>query len=182
MNGNEKAGMTRRAALLGTAGMTVGVVAATAATASAQDATPSAGSGVMPGLTLTVEGALTVLNAALEEARSLGVPEVIAVVDAAGDLKAFARMDGTFNTSIDLAMDKAFTAASFHTPTDQFAESVSADAVTMASLLNEPHISLLPGGIPLMSGQTVIGAVGCSGGSGEQDVQCAQAGVGALGS
>ena len=171
--------MTRRAALLGTAGMTVGVLAATAASA-AQDATPGAGNGVAPGVTLTVEGALAVLNAALDEATSLGVPEAIAVVDGAGDLKAFARMDGTFNTSIDLAMDKAFTAASFHAPTEQFGASVSADAATMASLLNEPHISLLPGGIPLMSGQTVIGAVGCSGGSGEQDVQCAQAGVGAL--
>jgi len=122
-----------------------------------------------------------VLQAAWDKAKEIGVPEVIAVVDAAGDLKAFARMDGTFNTSIDLAMDKAFTAASFHAPTAQFGQAVGADATTMASILKQPHITLLPGGVPLMSDQTVIGAIGCSGGSGDQDVECAEAGVAALG-
>jgi glc operon protein GlcG len=179
----EQLGITRRKAIRGAAGLGIGAAALISlnSMASAQDATPTTGNiGSVP--TLTVDGAITVLQAAMAKAKSIGVPEVVAVVDAAGDLKAFARMDGSFNTSIDLAIDKAFTAASFHAPTDQFAKAVSADAATMASILKEPHISLLPGGIPLMSGQTVVGAIGCSGGSGDQDVACSQAGVEALGS
>lgn len=177
---DEQAGISRRAALRGVAGLGIGsaTLAAVSSHAAAQEATPTAGVASVP--MLTAEGALAVLQAAWNKAKEIGVPEVIAVVDAAGDLKAFARMDGTFNTSIDLAMDKAFTAASFHAPTDQFGQAVGADATTMASILKEPHITLLPGGVPLMSGQTVIGAIGCSGGSGDQDVECAQAGVAAL--
>jgi glc operon protein GlcG len=176
---NERA-LSRRSAVRGAAGLGLGAVAIGAmnARAAAQQATPAAGVASAP--SLTTEGAMAVLQAAWEKARSIGVPEVIAVVDAAGDLKAFARMDGSPNSSIDLAMDKAFTAASFHAPTDQFAKAVSGDAATMASILKAPHITLLPGGYPLMSGQTVIGAIGCSGGSGEQDQTCAQAGVAAL--
>jgi uncharacterized protein GlcG (DUF336 family) len=123
---------------------------------------------------------MAVVQGALAKAQEINVPEVIAVVDIAGNLKAFARMDGSPNTSIDIAIDKAFTSASFHAPTDQFAQNVSGDATVMASILKEPHITLLPGGYPIMSGQALVGAVGCSGGSGEQDQQCSQAGLAAL--
>ena len=60
-------------------------------------------------------------------------------------------------------------------------QAVAGDPVVMASILKAPNVTLLPGGIPLMSGETVIGAIGASGGSGEQDVEVSQAGVAALG-
>ena len=96
-------------------------------------------------------------------------------------LKAMARMDGTPLSSLDLATDKAFTAASFHGPTDQLGPAMSADPVVMASILKSPGITLLPGGVPLMAGDVLVGAVGCSGGSTDQDVECANAGAAALG-
>lgn len=177
---SEQTGMTRRQALIAGVGAAAGAATLTSVSAAVQ-ATPAAGGLTATAPVLTVEGAMAVLQAALAKAKELGVPEVVAVVDAAGTLKAFIRMDGTPNTSVDLAMDKAFTAASFHAPTDQMAKGVGSNAVAMASILKAPHIVLLGGGYPLQSGQTVIGAVGCSGGSEEQDMQCAQAGVAALG-
>lgn len=177
------AGLTRRQALRAGVGAGVGAaaLASLGSAALAQSATPAAGmTATMPVLTLA--GAQAVLQAALAKAQSVGVPEVVAVVDAAGTLKAFGRMDGTPITSVDLAQDKAFTAASFHAPTDQLAKGVGSNTLAAASILKEPHIVLLGGGVPLMSGNTVIGAVGCSGGSEEQDITCAKAGAAALAS
>jgi uncharacterized protein GlcG (DUF336 family) len=180
-NAFDERDVTRRTALRGAAGLALGAAGvAIAASASAQSATPAAGAPTGQTVTLTAEGAHAVMQAAWAKAQEIGVPEVVAVVDAAGDLKAFIRMDGTPNSSLDLAMDKAFTAASFHAPTDQLAKGVGSDPATMASILKAPHVTLLGGGVPLMSGQNVIGAVGCSGGSADQDIQCAQAGVRAL--
>jgi uncharacterized protein GlcG (DUF336 family) len=184
MNANpfDEHDVTRRAALRGAAGLALGAagVAMAAASVSAQSATPTAGASTVQTEMLTADGALKVVQAAWAKAREIGVPEVIAVVDTAGVLKAFIRMDGAYNASIDIAMDKAYTSASFHAPTADFGKAVSADASVMASILKAPHVNLLPGGLPLMSGKTLVGAIGCSGGSGDQDVQCAQAGVAAL--
>ncbi len=181
-NALDRHDVTRRTALRGAAGLAIGAAGLAAViAASAQSATPAVGSGVTQTAALTTEGALAVMQAALAKAREIGVPEVIAVVDAAGDLKAFARMVGTPNSSIDIAKDKAFTSASFHAPTDQLAKGFGADPVSLGSFLKLPHISLLAGGYPLMSGETVIGAIGCSGGTGAQDQQCSQAGLAALG-
>jgi glc operon protein GlcG len=146
----------------------------------AQDATPAAGGGTASTLALTIDGAMAIVNAAMAKATEIGVPTVVAVVDSAGTIKALARMDGTPNSSIDLATDKAFTAASFHAATDQFGPAVAADPVTLASILKAPGITLLPGGVPLMVGDVLVGAVGCSGGTGDQDVECANAGAAAL--
>jgi uncharacterized protein GlcG (DUF336 family) len=149
--------------------------------AAAQDAaTPVAGDGTMPTLALTIDGAMRVVQAALAKATEIGVPTVVVVVDAAGMMKAMARMDGTPLSSVDLATDKAFTAASFHGPTDQLGPAMSADPATMASILKAPGITLLGGGVPLMAGDVLVGAVGCSGGTPDQDVECANAGAAAL--
>lgn len=145
-------------------------------------ATPAAGAPSRMVPVLTGDGAPAAMQATLGKACEIDVPEVVAVVDAAGNLMAFARMEGTPNTSVDLAIDKAFTAASFHAPTDQLSRAVARDAATVASLLKEPPVTLLPGGVPLVVGKVVIGAIGRSGGTGDQDVQCAQTGVAALSS
>jgi glc operon protein GlcG len=175
--------LTRRMALKGAAGVVLGAagLAAAGSAVSAQSATPTAGAGVAPTFMLTAEGAMTILQAAVAKAQEISVPEVVAIVDAAGTLKALLRMDGAPFASIDVATDKAYTSASFQVPTDQFAKDVSADPVVMASILKVPHVSLLAGGYPIMSGDTLIGAIGVSGGSGEQDQECAQAGLAALG-
>lgn len=178
-------GLTRRQALR--TGVGAGVaVAATMVTASATSAqtpagaTPTAGQPTATKLVLTESGAMAVLQAALAKAREIGVPEVAAVVDDSGSLKAFARMDGTSNANADLAVDKAYTAAAFKAPTDKLAKQLGSSPVVAAALMRASHVIVLAGGQPLMSGTAVIGAVGCSGGTGEQDQTCAQAGAAAL--
>jgi uncharacterized protein GlcG (DUF336 family) len=175
------AGISRRRLMaVGAGSAALAGVAAGSSFAAAQDAaTPAAADGTVSTLALTVEGAMGVVHAAMAKAAEIGVPTV--VVDAAGKQKVMARMDGTPLSSLDLANDKAFTAASFHGPTEQLGPAVSADAATMASILKAPGVTLLPGGVPLMAGDVLVGAVGCSGGTPDQDVECANAGVAALG-
>ncbi len=179
---SQHAGMTRRRLMtVGAGSAALAGVALGSNLAAAQDATPTASGGTVATLALTADGAMSVVHAAMAKAAELGAPTVVVVVDAAGMMKTMARMDGTPLSSLDLATDKAFTAASFHGPTEQLGPALSADPVAMASLLKAPGVTLLPGGVPLMAGDVLVGAVGCSGGTPDQDVECANAGAAALG-
>ena len=177
-------GLSRRRALLSGAGLTAG--AATMMMPGAHvhaqtPATPAAGGAMTASrTTLTVDGAVAVMQAALAHAKDIGVPEVVAVVDHQGILMAFARMEEALIASYDFAQQKALTAASFRAPTDQFAKGVGSDPTVVGSLLKATNVTLLGGGLPLMMGDVLVGGIGCSGGSVEQDIACAQAGVAAL--
>src|SRR5215218_9181386 len=101
--GRNEGDLTRRMALKGAAGVALGAagLAAMGSAVNAQSATPAAGAGVTQMPVLTAEGAMTVMQAALAKAQEIAVPEVIAVVDAAGDVKALVRMDGAPKASIN---------------------------------------------------------------------------------
>ncbi len=131
---------------------------------------------------ITYEDAWAVLGAAEAKAAEMGVPMVIAVVDDAGDLKAFIRMDGAPKGAIEWTIDKAFTAVSFAAPTGVLADGIQASpAAVMASMISLPHVNLAPGGYPLAIGGAIVGAVGTGGGmSPGQDEAAAEAGVAAL--
>lgn len=182
MGTQDTVSMTRRRLMAAGAGAAalVGVAAGSNLVAAQDAATPAAGGGTASTLVITVDGAWAVVQAAMAKATEIGVPTVAVVVDSAGTMKAMARMDGTPISSLDLATSKAFTAASFHAPTDQLGPAMSADPVIMASLLKSPGVTLLPGGTPLLVDGVLVGAVGCSGGTGDQDVECANAGAAAL--
>jgi uncharacterized protein GlcG (DUF336 family) len=106
-----------------------------------------------PALKLTIDGAMKLLNAAMAKAREMNVPQCIAIVDAGGHLLAFARMDGAFALSVDTALRKAQTAASYGIPTGDIA------------------------GIPIIVDGHVIGGIGIGSGTGEQDKEIAKAAV-----
>ena len=130
---------------------------------------------------LTDDQAAAVLRAAEAKAREAGAAMVIAVVDAAGDLKAFTRMDGAPKGSIQWTTDKAFTAASFGMPTHVLTEGVQNFPPVLASMASLPHVTLTPGGYPLVLADTLIGAVAAGGGTTpDQDQVVATAGVAAL--
>jgi uncharacterized protein GlcG (DUF336 family) len=125
--------------------------------------------------------AKSVLSAVEAKAVDMGVPVVAAVVDDAGILKAFLRMDGTPLGAMQWAIDKAVTAASFRTPTHILDQAMTAaTASALASFMAQPHVTLAPGGLPLAVDGTVVGALGASGGSPQQDQMIAEAGVAAL--
>lgn len=130
--------------------------------------------------TISDEGAKQVLAAAEAKARSIDVPMVIAVLDDGGHLSAFLRMDGAPIPSIGVATDKAWTAAGFGLPTDQWYDAIKDEPQLLHGVGAVPRFMLMGGGYPLQRDGQTIGAIGVSGGSYQQDMEVAQAGVAAL--
>src|SRR5918911_1249484 len=125
--------------------------------------------------------AQAVLNAALAKAKDIDTLMNVAVVDAGGNLKAFARMDGAWLGSIDIAVKKARTARLFYMPTGELgALSQPGGALYQIEVSNGGLITF-PGGVPLRNGSgEVIGAIGVSGSTVENDHSVADAGAQSL--
>jgi glc operon protein GlcG len=119
------------------------------------------------GTPISADRAQAVLHAAVMEATKRGWPEDFAVVDTNGDLVAFVRMDGAQLASIAIAQHKARTAARYRRPTRVFEDAVQKFGLNYILSLDDVIASR--GGIPLVDGGKIIGAVGCSGGTGSQD-------------
>jgi uncharacterized protein GlcG (DUF336 family) len=130
---------------------------------------------------ISAAGAKAVLHAAEAKAAEIGVPVVVVVVDDGGDLKAMLGMDGAPKGAIQWSIDKAITAASFRTATHVLAEAMEGVPWAIPSLMGQPHATLAPAGYPLVIDGVVVGAVGASGGTPDQDQVVAQAGAAALG-
>ena len=125
--------------------------------------------------------ALKAAGAALEAANALGVPVNIALVDAAGVLAAFVRMPGAPLHSVDIAIDKAYTAASFGLPTGQWHAALAGHSPAVRDgIVLRPRFVAFGGGLPIVEGGARIGAIGVSGGSEAQDEAIARAGLEAL--
>ena len=140
------------------------------------DASRSTFTGTAP--FLTAAGARAVLDAALEEAARIGIPQCVAVVDGGGHLLAFARSDGARIGSISIAKKKAVSAATRKRPT---AEEGGGDVLTGIRLaLAADAVTGIGGGIPLVVDGHVVGAVGVSSGTVDEDTQVARAGAAAL--
>ena len=130
---------------------------------------------------VTLSSAQEVVEAARKKAEEIDVPMNIAVVDAGNNLTAFARMDGAWLGSIDIAQNKAYTARSFDMSTKDLAPLCQPDQPLFGiHASNQGRLIIFAGGIPLKSGDEIIGAIGVSGGSVEQDHEVAEAGVAGL--
>jgi len=130
---------------------------------------------------VTLSTAREVVDAAVAKAEEIGVPMNIAVVDEGNNLTAFARMDGAWLGSIDIAQNKAYTARSFDMSTKDLAPLCQPNEPLFGiHASNQSRLIIFAGGIPLTSGDDVVGAIGVSGGSVEQDHEVAEAGVGAF--
>ncbi|MCE2488258.1 MAG: heme-binding protein [Desulfurellaceae bacterium] len=118
--------------------------------------------------------------AAVAKAEELGIGQVVAVLDESGLLKAFCRMEGTPLVSIEASQNKAYTAL-LGMPSQEFFNSIKDDPALVAGVPHLPRIVTFGGGLPIRSGDAVVGAIGVSGGTVEQDIACAQAGLDAAG-
>jgi uncharacterized protein GlcG (DUF336 family) len=128
--------------------------------------------------TVTLSASQAVLDAARAKAAQIGVPMNIAVVDQGSNLVAFARMDDAWLGSIDIAQNKAYTARAFDMPTKDLAPLAQPGAPLYGiEASNQGRLVVFAGGIPLVSDGRVVGAIGVSGGSVEQDQEVAEAGV-----
>ncbi len=132
-------------------------------------------------LGVTLEQATAIVVAARQKAMQIGVPMNIAVVDAGNNLTAFARMDGAWLGSIDIAQGKAYSARAFDMETKTLGAAAQAgEPLFGINASNHGKIIIFAGGIPLRHGGTVVGAVGVSGGTVEQDQEVAEAGASAF--
>ena len=130
---------------------------------------------------ITAEAAAAATQAAVAHAEALGIRINVAVTDASGVLMAFLRMPGAFLHSIDIAIDKAYTAASFGFPTSQWGGVIGDDELLRIGLNQRARLVLFGGGLPVVESGQRIGGIGVSGGSAEQDELCALAGLRAIG-
>lgn len=125
---------------------------------------------------ISLEEARKIIHAGQEKALELGVPMNIAVVDAGANLVAFERTDGAWLGSVDIAMKKAFTSRAFNIETKALGEnSQSGDQFFGIHASNDGKVMIFAGGVPLKRAGEVVGAVGVSGSSGEQDQAVATA-------
>jgi uncharacterized protein GlcG (DUF336 family) len=153
--------MKARKLLLGSA------VLSFAFAASAQERRPEYGPSV------NITQAKKVAVGVLAECAKHGWNVAVAVVDPHGSLVYFERMENTQYASMDIAIGKAKSAATYRRPTRAFADAINKGGPATATL---PAVFASPGGVPLMVEGKVIGAVGVSGVTGDQDEQCAKAG------
>jgi uncharacterized protein GlcG (DUF336 family) len=129
------------------------------------DSTPT------PGFVLALEAARAALASCAADGYSVGV----AVTDAAGKLKAGLVADNAGANRVYMAIRKDVTATAFKMPTLALRERIAADPSLMAQV--KPNMSLLPGGLPIMKGDTVVGAIAASGATAYEEEKCAKAGI-----
>ena len=127
---------------------------------------------------LTLEDARKVIAAAEKKANALKQPMNIAVADAGGNLIAHVRMDDAWMGSIDISIKKAFTSRAFDISTKDLATfSQSGGQFFGIHASNDGRVMIFDGGVPLKRSGKVVGAIGVSGGSGDQDHAVAEAGA-----
>ncbi|MEU5099365.1 heme-binding protein [Streptomyces sp. NPDC020996] len=131
--------------------------------------------------TLTYAAARRVLAVAAEEAERLRVAVCVAVADSAGHPLAFGRMDGAPLMSAQIAQDKAYSVAAFNgLPTHRWYDLISGEPALLHGIVHTERLVIFGGGVPVRADGDLLGAVGVSGGTAEQDRAIAEAGAAAV--
>jgi uncharacterized protein GlcG (DUF336 family) len=131
--------------------------------------------------TISWEAAHAAVEAAVRHAEALGVLINVAVTDNGGNLIAFLRMPGAFPQSIDIAIDKAYTSGGFGFPTKQWMSIFGDNEGMKFGFSARPRLVVFGGGLPIRVEGELVGGIGVSGASEEQDAECALAGLKAIG-
>ena len=130
---------------------------------------------------ITEEAARSIVSASIEKAKSMGAAFTIAVVDESGIIKALARMDGAPLLSVQIAQDKAYTAAGFSMATHDWHDFIKEDEpLRIGATTGIDRLIVFGGGYPIEVEGEVVGAVGVSGGHYTHDMEVAQAGLKAI--
>ena len=128
---------------------------------------------------ITSDLAVKMIDAVVAKAKAIGVAQIVAILDESGLLKAFCRMDGAPLVSIEVAQNKAYTAL-MGAPSQEFFDRIKNDPALVAGVPHIPRIVTFGGGLPIRIDEAVVGGIGVSGGTVEQDIECAQAGIDAI--
>ncbi|MFK2825393.1 heme-binding protein [Bacillus sp. B190/17] len=125
--------------------------------------------------TISNELAQRMVNAAKEKACEFGIAVNVAIMDAGGNLLAFSRMDGAPLLSINIAQDKAYTAAAFGRPTHEWYDVIKDNPSLKIGIVHTERLTVFGGGYPVRCGDQLAGGIGVSGGSLDQDQACCEA-------
>ncbi len=127
---------------------------------------------------LTLHDAQVIMQACVRKAQEINVDMNIAITDDGGNLVMFQRMDGGRVTSIDISKGKSFTASAARKSTREYAEvSGPGKPAFGINTSNQGRFSIVAGGLPVFFGEDIVGGIGCSSGTPDQDELVAQAGV-----
>lgn len=130
--------------------------------------------------TLSLAEAQLALDAAQARAEEIGVPHVLCVADAAGYPIALRRLDGGKVTSVQIALNKAFTAAGHRKPTDNYKNALPGEEAFGIFTQHDGRFTVFVGGFPIFIDGHCVGAIAASGGNGEEDTMVCEAGIAAL--
>jgi uncharacterized protein GlcG (DUF336 family) len=131
-----------------------------------------------PAVSVDLADARRIIAAGERKAIEIGIPYNIAVADAGGGLVAHVRMDGAWLGSVDIAVNKAWTARAFDMSTEELSHVTQSGQQGFGlNTTNDSRVVIFGGGIPIKRDGVVIGAVGASGGSVDQDIAVARAAV-----
>lgn len=129
---------------------------------------------------VTFAAARAAVDAAVAKAAELGVAVCVSVADVAGHQLAFGRMDGAPIMSAGIATNKAYTVCAFNgLPTHEWFDLIKDEPALLHGIVHTDRLVVFGGGVPVLVDGRLVGAVGCSGGSAEQDRLCAEAGAAA---
>lgn len=132
--------------------------------------------------TISADDARIAIDAAVAKASEMGIAATIAVLDESGVMKAFHRMDGAALVTVSSSQDKAFTAVGFGIPSHAWYPMIEKDPALLHGVPSSiERIVIFGGGVPIKSGDALVGGIGVGGGSHQQDREIAEAGVAALG-
>lgn len=127
---------------------------------------------------ITLKTAKIMIERAIMKAEEIEVPVVVSIVDGGGNLLAMERMDDAFVTSIDIANNKAYTSWALRCGTNEMSEVIQpGESLYGLNLTNDARIVCFGGGFPIVVDGQVIGAIGVSGGSVDEDMAIAKAGL-----
>jgi glc operon protein GlcG len=136
----------------------------------------SAGSATRP--TLSALTSRVMVDAAVAEANAVSVPVTVVVVDESGVTKEMLRMDGAPLVSVQTAVNKAYAAAAIGMPPDDFYAAIESDGAAVAAFATRPGLALIAGGLPVIAGGGVAGAIGVAGAmTGAEDRRIAEVAV-----
>lgn len=130
--------------------------------------------------TFSLAEATLMLDAAQKKAEEIGIPEVICIADAAGYPIALRRLDGGKVTSVQIAINKAFTAAGHRKPTHHYKNAYPGEEAFGIFTQHEGRFTVFVGGLPVVVDGQVVGSIAASGGNGEQDIATCEAGIAAF--
>ena len=135
----------------------------------------------IPQSVISAEAVSVALEAAVAHAEKLGVKINVALADSGGNLTGFLRMPGAFIQSIDIAIDKAYTAAGFGFSTKDWMKVIGHDEGMKLGFSARPRLVVFGGGLPVRVAGELIGGIGVSGASEAQAEECARAALAAIG-